>query len=72
MAQGRDGATTVTTTMIIAHMAGIQVFATGGIPWEMMVDSRATTGFPAARASLTSGAMSRYLFMFMMLTSKNI
>ena len=26
-----DGATTVTTTMIIAHMAGIRVFATGGI-----------------------------------------
>ena len=26
-----DGATTVTTTMIIAHMAGIKVFATGGI-----------------------------------------
>ena len=26
-----DGATTVTTTMLIAHMAGIQVFATGGI-----------------------------------------
>lgn len=31
VAQGRDGATTVTTTMMIAHMAGIQVFATGGI-----------------------------------------
>ena len=30
-AQGKDGATTVTTTMMIAHMAGIQVFATGGI-----------------------------------------
>ena len=30
-AQGRDGATTVTTTMMIAHMAGIRVFATGGI-----------------------------------------
>ena len=30
-ARGRDGATTVTTTMIIAHMAGIKVFATGGI-----------------------------------------
>ncbi len=30
-ARGLDGATTVTTTMIIAHMAGIQVFATGGI-----------------------------------------
>ena len=31
VARGIDGATTVTTTMIIAHMAGIKVFATGGI-----------------------------------------
>ena len=31
VARGADGATTVTTTMIIAHMAGIRVFATGGI-----------------------------------------
>ncbi len=31
VARGLDGATTVTTTMIIAHMAGINVFATGGI-----------------------------------------
>ena len=30
-ARGMDGATTVTTTMIIAHRAGIEVFATGGI-----------------------------------------
>ena len=30
-ARGEDGATTVTTTMIMAHMAGIKVFATGGI-----------------------------------------
>jgi pseudouridine-5'-phosphate glycosidase len=30
-ASGEDGATTVTTTMIIAHMAGIKIFATGGI-----------------------------------------
>lgn len=30
-ARGMDGATTVTTTMMIAHMAGISVFATGGI-----------------------------------------
>ena len=30
-ARGEDGATTVTTTMIIAHMAGIKFFATGGI-----------------------------------------
>jgi pseudouridine-5'-phosphate glycosidase len=30
-ARGEDGATTVTTTMMIAHMAGIRIFATGGI-----------------------------------------
>ena len=30
-ALGEDGATTVTTTMMIAHMAGISIFATGGI-----------------------------------------
>ena len=30
-ARGEDGATTVATTMIIAHMAGIKIFATGGI-----------------------------------------
>ena len=29
--KGEDGATTVATTMIIAHMAGIKIFATGGI-----------------------------------------
>ncbi len=31
VALGKDGATTVTTTMMIANMAGISVFATGGI-----------------------------------------
>ena len=31
VAKGMDGATTVTTTMMIAHMAGIKIFATGGI-----------------------------------------
>ena len=31
VARKADGATTVTTTMIIAHMAGINIFATGGI-----------------------------------------
>ncbi len=31
VARGEDGATTVTTTMMIAAMAGIQVFATGGV-----------------------------------------
>ena len=31
VAKGEDGACTVATTMMIAHMAGISVFATGGI-----------------------------------------
>ena len=31
VARGEDGATTVATTMIIAAMAGIKVFATGGV-----------------------------------------
>lgn len=31
MAQGNDGATTVAATMLCAHLAGISVFATGGI-----------------------------------------
>ncbi len=31
MAGGRDGATTVCGTMVLAHQAGIRVFATGGI-----------------------------------------
>ena len=31
VARGADGSTTVATTMIIAHMAGIRIFATGGI-----------------------------------------
>ena len=31
VSKGMDGATTVTTTMMIAHMAGIGIFATGGI-----------------------------------------
>ena len=31
MAKGGNGATTVSATMILAHLAGIEVFATGGI-----------------------------------------
>lgn len=30
-ARGEDGATTVAATMILAHMAGISIFATGGV-----------------------------------------
>lgn len=29
------------------------------MPWEMIVDSSATTGFPAARAASTSGEHSK-------------
>lgn len=31
MLQGYSGGTTVSATMIAAHMAGISIFATGGI-----------------------------------------
>jgi len=31
VARGEDGATTVATTMMIAHLAGVKIFATGGI-----------------------------------------
>ncbi|MBV6439652.1 MAG: Pseudouridine-5'-phosphate glycosidase [Saprospiraceae bacterium] len=31
LSQGKNGATTVASTMIIAHLAGIRIFATGGI-----------------------------------------
>jgi pseudouridine-5'-phosphate glycosidase len=31
VSQGKNGATTVAATMIVAHMAGIRIFATGGI-----------------------------------------
>lgn len=31
VSRGKDGATTVASTMMIAHMAGIRVFATGGV-----------------------------------------
>lgn len=31
VARGEDGATTVAATMIMAHMAGVSVFATGGV-----------------------------------------
>lgn len=31
VSQGKNGATTVASTMIVAHLAGIRIFATGGI-----------------------------------------
>jgi len=45
VANGRDGATTVCGTMVLSHLAGIRVFATGGIggvhrghPFDMSAD----------------------------------
>ena len=40
ISRGMDGATTVATTMIIAEMAGIRVFATGGIGGCLLYTSR--------------------------------
>ena len=37
------------------------------MPWEMMVDSKATTGLWFLTASATSGETSRYLLRFMLL-----
>ncbi len=40
----------------------VSTFCGYGIPWEMMVDSRATTGSPDIRAAFTAGDNSRYSF----------
>ena len=63
LALGEDGATTVAGTMIIAHMAGIPVFATGGIggvhrghPFDVSADL--TELGQTAVAVVSSGAKS--------------
>jgi pseudouridine-5'-phosphate glycosidase len=60
---GQDGATTVAGTMIVAHMAGIRVFATGGIggvhqgqPFDISADLQELGRTPVAVVS--SGAKS--------------
>ncbi|MCB8942454.1 MAG: pseudouridine-5'-phosphate glycosidase [Ardenticatenaceae bacterium] len=62
-ANGEDGATTVAGTMILAHLAGIQVFATGGIggvhrghPFDVSADLQELGRTPVAVVS--SGAKS--------------
>ena len=55
-----DGATTVTTTMMIAHMAGIQVFATGGIG-GVHLRAQTTMDIPAAKSILDLGLTLEYL-----------
>lgn len=63
IACGEDGATTVAGTMIIAHMAGIEMFATGGIggvhrghPFDISADLRELGKTPLTVVS--SGAKS--------------
>ncbi len=60
---GQDGATTVAGTMIVAHMAGIRIFATGGIggvhkghPFDISADLQELGRTPVAVVS--SGAKS--------------
>ena len=56
-----------TPVMVIcagAKSSAVSTFFGYGIPWEMMVDSKATTGLPEANASETSAEISRYLFIF--------
>ncbi|MGJ3241299.1 MAG: pseudouridine-5'-phosphate glycosidase [Anaerolineae bacterium] len=60
---GQDGATTVAGTMIVAHMAGIRVFATGGIggvhrghPFDVSADLQELGRTPVA--VVCSGAKS--------------
>lgn len=63
VACGEDGATTVAGTMIVAHMAGIELFATGGIggvhrghPFDVSADLRELGRTPVTVVS--SGAKS--------------
>lgn len=63
MACGEDGATTVAGTMVVAHMAGIELFATGGIggvhrghPFDVSADLRELGKTPVTVVS--SGAKS--------------
>lgn len=63
VANGEDGATTVAGTMILAHMAGIEIFATGGIggvhrghPFDISADLRELGKTPVTVVS--SGAKS--------------
>jgi pseudouridylate synthase len=63
VARGEDGATTVAGTMIVAHLAGIRVFATGGIggvhrgaPFDVSADLLELSRTPVA--VVCSGAKS--------------
>jgi pseudouridine-5'-phosphate glycosidase len=50
IATGRLGATTVAATMICAHLAGIEVFVTGGIGGVHRGAPRASTSRPTCRS----------------------
>ncbi len=76
IASGGDGATTVAATMVLAHLAGVQVFATGGIggvhrgareSWDVSADLMELTRTPVlvvcagAKAILDLPATLEYL-----------
>ena len=46
--------------MILSTLSAVSTFCGYGMPWEMIVDSSATTGCPLFIASSTPGLMSRY------------
>jgi pseudouridine-5'-phosphate glycosidase len=50
LSEGRTGATTVAATMMAAHLAGISVFATGGIGGVHRARRRASTSQPISRS----------------------
>lgn len=66
LATGRTGATTVAATMIAAHLAGIEVFATGGIggvhrgaelSFDISADLRELSGTPVSVVSAGAKAI---------------
>ena len=50
--------------IVSSTFSAVSTFCGYGIPWEIIVDSSATTLFPSFRAAATSGDKSRYFFIF--------
>ena len=49
--------------MIFSTFMAVSTFCGYGIPWEIIVDSSATTGRRLISASLTAGDTDKYFFM---------
>ena len=48
--------------IISSTLLAISTFCGYGIPWDIIVDSKATTGFPSFTAASTSGCICKYFF----------